>query len=414
MILRARAVLPMSRPPIEDGAVQVAHTRIRAVGRWPDISADCSETVVDLGECLILPGLINAHCHLDCTALAGRLPVPETFLGWIQALLAAKAGMDQAEYAESWLRGAQMLVRTGTTTVANIEAVFELLPEVWQATPLRVISFLEMTGVKSQLPPPAILQQAIRKIRSLPRGRNSAGLAPHAPYSTRPELLRLSAQAARRHRWLLTIHVAESAAEFDLFRHKRGPLFDWLETQRDLSDCGHGSPVLHLESLGVLGARLLAAHVNYLDKGDAQRLSQQGVSVVHCPRSHACFRHRKFPRLELAKAGINLCLGTDSLASVRLRRGETLELDMFAEMRALASHSPGLSAAEVLRMTTINGAQALHRQGELGELSEGAWADLIAVPFAGRRAEIHEAVIHHSGDVTASMIDGRWAIKPGA
>jgi cytosine/adenosine deaminase-related metal-dependent hydrolase len=342
----------------------------------------------------------------------GRIPPPAAFLDWIQALLRAKAGCGPSDYAESWLDGARMLVRSGTTTVANIESVPELLPEVWQATPLRVISFLEMTGVTSRLPPPAILQDAIGKIRSLPRGRDCAGLAPHAPYSTRPELLRLSAQAARRHRWLVTIHVAESAAESDLFRHQRGPLADWLKPQRDLSDCGHGSPVRQLDRLGLLGPRLLAVHVNYLAPGDARRLGQARVSVVHCPRSHAYFRHRAFPRRELAKAGVNLCLGTDSLASVRPGRGDRLELDLFAEMRALAETSPELAAEDILRMATLNGARALHRAGQLGELSPGARADMIAVPFAGGRTGVHEAVLQHAGDVAALMIDGRWVTPP--
>lgn len=412
MIVRARVVLPICRPPIDDGAVRISRTRIGAVGRWRDFSAGKREPVVDLGQCVLLPGLINAHCHLDCTTLARRLPAHKGFVGWIQALLAARAGLSHADYVESWLRGARMLVRTGTTMVANIEAVPDVLPGVWEATPLRVISFIEMTGVKSQLSPSAILQEASRIIASLPRGRHGAGLSPHAPYSTRPEVLQLGAQAARRHRWLLTTHVAESAVEFDLFAHKRGALADWLQTQRDLSDCGHGSPVWFLEKLGVLGPRLLAVHVNYLGNGDARRLGRKRVSVVHCPRSHAYFRHRQFPHQALSSAGVNLCLGTDSLASVRCRRGETLELSMFAEMRALAAHSPDLSPEVILRMATLNGARALHRQGELGELRAGARADLIAVPFAGKRHAACEAVVRHSGAVAASMIDGRWALEP--
>src|SRR5437016_7931416 len=138
-----------------------------------------------------MPGLVDAHCHLDYTDLAGEIAPTKGFTDWIKTLTAAKAGKIYADFAQSWVRGARMLLRTGTTTVADIEAVPELLPEVWQATPLRVISFLELTGVKSRRQPSAILRDAVETIEALPAHRCRARIAPHAPYSTAPELLRL-------------------------------------------------------------------------------------------------------------------------------------------------------------------------------------------------------------------------------
>jgi cytosine/adenosine deaminase-related metal-dependent hydrolase len=308
-----------------------------------------------------------------------------------------------------------MLVRTGTTTVADIEAVPELLPEVWQTTPLRVFSFLEMTGIKSRRQPNLILREAVEKIDSLKAGRCRAGLSPHAPYSTMPGLLRLSAEAASEQPWRLTTHVAESEEEFEMFQHARGTMYEWLKrNERDMSDCGLGSPVQHLERNGYLRENLLAVHVNCLASGDAELLSRRGVGVVHCPRSHAFFKHHKFPREELIKAGVNLCLGTDSLASVKKTRGQELELNLFAEMQTLAAEAPGLSPGAILQMATVNGARALGMNGEIGELSEGAFADLIAIPFTGRLDTAADVVIHHSGNVAISMIDGRWAIGPEA
>ena len=92
---------------------------------------------------MILPGLINAHCHLDYTGLAGQIPPPRTFTDWIKSIMTAKAGLSYTEYATAWLRGARELLESGVTTVADIEAVPELLPEVMESTPLRVISFLD-------------------------------------------------------------------------------------------------------------------------------------------------------------------------------------------------------------------------------------------------------------------------------
>jgi len=413
MILRARLVLPISRPPIHDGAVLISGKRIGGVGRWKDFLPHRRRRTLDLGETVLLPGLVNAHCHLDYTGMAGMVPPQKSFTDWIKLITTAKAEWNYSEFAESWLRGARMLVRTGTTTVADIEAVPELLPDVWAATPLRVISFLEMTGVKSRRDPRAILQGVVERIQLLPRGRCRAGLSPHAPYSTRPELLRLSAAAARRRRWPLSIHVAESAQEFEMFVHGRGEMFDWLRrNERDPADCGLGSPVQHLERSGVLSENLLAVHVNYLAEKDAALLGKRKVSVAHCPRSHVYFRHGEFPLRELLKAKVNVCLGTDSLATVFKTRKETVELNMIEEMRAFAAAQPQFSPATILQMATANGARALGMTGQVGEISEGAFADLIAIPFSGRLTEGYEAALHHCGDVAASMIDGQWAIAP--
>ena len=410
MLIRSRVVLPISQPAIENGAVAISGSQITAVGRWTDLASKTS--VLDLGDSIVLPGLINAHCHLDYTSMAGQIAAAKSFPDWIKSILALKAQWSYADYALSWLHGAKMLLARGVTTVADIEAVPELLSEVWTATPLRVLSFLEMTGIKSQRPAAAILREAEAKILSLRSSKRDVGLSPHAPYSTSPALLRLTGRTARRNNWRVTTHVAESAAEFEMFMYRRGPLFDWLKPQRDMNDCGHGSPVQHLARNHLLGPNALAVHVNYLWDNDAHLLGETGTHVVHCPRSHAYFGHQRFPRLELSAQGVNICLGTDSLASAKRERGERLELDMFAEMRALAAKSSDLSSPEILQMATLNGARALGLEGKLGELRAGSFADLIAIPFDGTGKDVYDAVLRHGGAVSASMIDGKWVIAP--
>ncbi len=406
-------VLPLSQPPIEDGAVLVSANRIARVGPWTDLSVNTRTSLVDLGDCILLPGLINAHCHLDYTDMAGRVPPQRSFADWIKLMLAAKAEWNYSEFAASWVHGADMLVRTGTTTVADFEAVPELLPDVWTATPLRVISFLEMTGVKSRRHPRATLADAVARIQSLPAGRSRAGLAPHAPYSTVPELLRLSAEASRSYHWPLSVHVAESAQEFEMFTRASGEMFDWLRrNERDMSDCGVDSPVQQLERNGILDRHLLAVHVNYLAANDAALLGRRKVSVAHCPRSHFYFRHDPFPFRALMKASVNVCLGTDSLATVYKTRREKVELNLFEEMRAFARAHTRETPKSILQMATLHGARALGLAGQAGELAAGAMADLIAIPFAGDVARVYDAVLQHPGKVAASMIDGRWAIAP--
>jgi len=413
MLLRARIVLPIVRPPIENGAVRITGGQLEFVGSADDCPRVEGEETCDFGDAILLPGLVNAHCHLDYTDMAGQIPPARTFTDWIKAITTAKSGLIYADFAGAWLNGAGMLLRTGTTTVADIETVPELLPEVWDATPLRVFSFLEMTGVRSRREPRSILDEAVRKVESLSHPRNGAGLSPHAPYSTVPELMRLSTAAARDRGWRVVTHVSESNVEFEMFARGRGDMFDWLQRNgRDMSDCGQGSPVQYLERNGCLHDRLLAVHANYLAPGDAELLGRRGVSVAHCPRSHAFFNHCAFPRAQLAAAGTNICLGTDSLATVNRVRGQPLELNLFAEMQALAAKEPGLDPAGILEMATTCGARALGLEGRIGGLSAGACADVIAIPFHGPLAEAVPAVVHHRGNISASVIDGEWAVKP--
>src|SRR5678815_1455872 len=164
VILRARLILPISKPPITNGAIVISGERIAAVGHWRSVSKNFSGNVLDLGEIALLPGLINAHCHLDYTTMAGQFPAPRLFSDWLKLITTSKSQFSYSEYAESWLKGAKMLLRNGTTTVADVESVPELLPEVLEATPLRVISFLEMTGIRSRRQPRAILQESVKHI----------------------------------------------------------------------------------------------------------------------------------------------------------------------------------------------------------------------------------------------------------
>jgi cytosine/adenosine deaminase-related metal-dependent hydrolase len=407
MLVRARILLPVCSAPVENGAVAISTNRVARVGRWPEMDREAYRPVVDLGDAILLPGLVNAHCHLDYTDMTG-MPPQKQFPDWIKGLLARKAAASYTEYAAAWLGGAQMLIRTGTTTVGDIEAVPELLPEVWSSTPLRAFSFLEMTGVKSRRKPSEILREVSSKIRALAAVAPSAGLSPHALYSTMPALLKQTARVARRRNWRVAMHVAESTAEQEMYVHRRGPLFDWLKNQRDMSDCGDVTPVQQVRRCGLLGENFLAVHANCLEGDDIAALSESRSHVVHCPRSHAYFQHPPFPYRKLAAAGVNVCLGTDSLASILRPRREKAELNMFAEMRAFAACYPRVAPEDIVRMATQGGARALGLQERVGAIFQGGMADLAAIPFSGRAADAWEAVVHDMGEVSATMINGSW------
>lgn len=409
--LRAGAVLPICSPLIRDAAVRIARNRIVEVCPWRALPLHRRKGAVELGHLLLLPGFVNAHCHLDYTHMAGQFPPPEIFTDWLKLIVSTKQSWSVEDYAQSWRAGADMLLRSGTTTVADIEAVPQLLPRMWSRTPLRVVSFLEMIGISKARPAGMVIRETIEQIDRLRPDAFGLGLSPHSPYSTSPELLRLSAQAARRGRLILTTHAAESQLEALMFCHARGTMYDWLQRSgRDMSDCGRGSPVKCLKDSGLLSRQVLVAHANYLSPGDATQLARRNVSVVHCPRSHFYFKHRRFPLSQLARTGTNICLGTDSLASVYRHKGEIVELDMFAEMRELARAHPELAPRRILRMATVNGARALSLAGKVGVLAKGALADIIALPLPKSGKDLYQAVVGHQGPVAGSMIDGGWAL----
>ncbi|MDP7051390.1 MAG: amidohydrolase family protein [Verrucomicrobiota bacterium] len=405
MLLRARIVLPVSKPPIVDGVVRVEHGRVVEVGKWGDL---CGEAE-DLGDVLLMPGLINAHCHLDYTNLAGRIPAPETFDEWISGITRHKKRMGDGVWRESWLKGARQCLQRGTTTVGNIETRPDLLATLWPKTPLRLLSFLEIIVVRPESDSGTVVQETANWLQNNEPPRGAVGLSPHAPYTVKPDALLQCAEASKKHGWGMSMHLAESADESAMFLDGVGPLFKRLaNVGRDMSDCGDHSPMEHASRHGLLDDRLLAVHANYIDDNDIGLLAQNGVSVAHCPRSHDYFGHAPFRFWELRAAGVNVCLGTDSLATVE---GADAKLDMFAEMRIFQGKYPDVSPEVITSMATVNGAKALGWAGEVGEISTGACADLLAFPYSGSADGVYGAVVEHSGPV-AVMVDGQWEIRP--
>ena len=287
--LRSRTLLPLVGAPIADGGLWLEDGLIRAVGPWADVQRIGTGSIIDLGEVTVHPGWVNAHVHLDYTNLAGQLAAPKSFSAWIKTLLTAKSPWGFSDFANSWLAGAQQLLQTGTTTIANIESVPEMLGQVRSATPLRVWSLLELTGVRNRRDPATLVAEGIAVLERLPMGRGGVGLSPHAPYSTLPELLTQAADAARQRGWPISTHLAESREEFDMFVYRSGAMYEWLAPQRPMEDCGLGSPIYHAARHGLLSPAQLAVHVNVLWRNDVELLRASGASVVHCPQSHEYF-----------------------------------------------------------------------------------------------------------------------------
>ena len=398
MIIRAKVVGTMGAPPIENGAVAVSGERILDVGKFSDISKKHSEKeIVDLGEQALLPGLINAHCHLDYTCLRGRIPRQKSFTDWIRAINAEKAKLSPDDYVASITEGFAEARRFGTTTLANLTAVPELVSRI--QLPVRTWWFAELIDVRHPSRAKEIVDLAVENLKP----QEHWGLAPHAPFTASRDLYARALQLAP----LLTTHLAESREEMSMFRNGKGPLYDFLkEIGRDMRDCGDTTPVESLlrsspSRTGIGNRPCLFVHLNELAEGDFDLLRKhvREASIVHCPRSHSYFGHSPFQFEKLRAGGFNICLGTDSLAS-------NDDLSLFAEMRAFQKEFPNVSPKEVFKMVTVNAARALHHETALGEIRAGFVADLIAIPVT-RSTSLFEEIIGSDGPASWSMIGGR-------
>jgi cytosine/adenosine deaminase-related metal-dependent hydrolase len=411
MIIRARTILTMDGASIENGAVAVSEHRIVDVGRFDQIETRNWGEIIDFGEQALLPGLINAHCHLDYTCLRGKIPPQKSFADWVRTINTEKATLTPDDYVASINKGFAEAKRFGTTTIANLTAFPELIREI-HAT-IRTLWFAELIDVRAPARADELVDAAIQS-----RGTaRPSGLAPHALFTASKNLYRCCKEIAEQENLLLTTHLAESREEMEMFRAASGPLYELLnDIGRPMHDCGNATPLENF--LGVIGSggspnrlrtmvidrpypRWIVAHLNELTECDLKLLERSGPQfhIVHCPRSHSYFGHRRFQFERLRSLGFNVCLGTDSLAS-------NDNLSLFEEMRAFQKEFPSVSAEDILEMATVNPARALRQENELGRIRPGFEADLIAIPCSGS-ANMFEQVLGWDGPVTCVMIGGK-------
>ena len=404
MILRARAVVTMDGPPIGNGAVAVSGDRIVDVGKFPEVSARYSgQEIIDLGEQVLLPGLINAHCHLDYTCLRGKIPRQKSFTDWISAINTEKSKLSPQDYIASISEGFAEAKQFGTTTVANLTAFPELIRQL-PGPPIRTWWFAELIDVRSPKRTNEFVDSAIESLKFA----QNYGLAPHALFTASKNLYQRCEQAGKD--VLLTTHLAESREEMEMFRDGSGPLYEFMENiGRDMGDCGHETALERFfkvrdSSNALHSARnddWLVAHLNELTESDFELLEKVKTKfhVVHSPRSHDYFGHSPFQSERLRRLGFNICLGTDSLAS-----NESLSL--FAEMRPFQRREPEISPEKIFEMVTVNPASALRQQNTLGRIRPEFRADLIAIPCRESR-DLFGKIVAFDGEVDWIMVNGR-------
>jgi aminodeoxyfutalosine deaminase len=399
MIVRARAVVTTDGPLIENGAVAISGDRIVDVGKFDEIKTRNSGAVIDLGKRALLPGLINAHCHLDYTCLRGKIPRQKSFTDWIRAINAEKSKLSPQDYVASINDGFAEAKRFGTTTIANLTAFPELIRQL-PAPPIRTWWFAELIDVRSPDQTNELVDCAVDSLKFV----QNYGLAPHALFTASKTLYQRSEELARRQNILLTTHLAESCEEMEMFREASGPLYDFMKSiGRPMGDCGQETPLERF--IGGPGRPALpqwiVAHLNELTESDFELLkkSKTKFHVVHSPRSHDYFGHRRFSFKRLHALGFNVCLGTDSLAS-----NESLSL--FEEMRAFQRSEPATSPEEIFEMVTVKSALALSQSNTLGRIRPGFRADLIAIP-CGEGGDLFGEIVAFDREVDWMMVNGK-------
>ncbi len=402
ILLRAKYVLPVESPPIEDGFVEVVDGRIAAVGRWNSLSP---RNATDLGEAALLPGFVNAHTHLELTAYAGQIP-PCRLWDWLLHLIRLRKEPGLFAREQAGVRvGAKLSLEAGVTTVGDISRLHLAWP-VLKDSPLRKVCFAELLCFAED--PPRTLEELADAVRTTRTDdRLFAGISPHAPYSVTGEQLRGCVEMARRNRLPLTIHVAETREERRYIESGDGFLYDLMATAGFVAHCPPPRRPLfdHLGSSGLFGVPALLAHVNYVSDREMDCLAGSPCSVAYCPRAHRFYGHEPHRYREMLARGINVCVGTDSLAANE-------SLSVLDELRFLRREHTDLDPALLLEMGTIRGARALRLDSQVGSIATGKRADLVAVALAADGSADPCANVLESGNPAAVVAEAPEFFAP--
>ena len=396
-IYLARWVVPIASPPIEHGAVAVDDAgRIAYVG--PRDGAPAGEAR-DLGDAALLPGLVNAHTHLELTVMRGFLE-ELAFVDWIGTLTRARREvLDDAALVDSARVGVREGLLAGVTTFADTGASGAPMHALVESG-ARGVVYQEVFGPAPEQRAAALdgLKAAVARLRAMETPLVRVGVSPHAVYSVHEDLIVDACAWAVAEGLPIAMHLSESREEMEFLREARGP---FAESHRvrgiEVVRRAH-SPVHLLVELGVTTvARPLLIHCVQLDESDVHFVARDRCPVAHCPASNAKLGHGTAPLVELLDAGAVVGLGSDSVASNnRMDLLDEARLAVLAQRARLRRHD-ALSAAAALELATLGGARALGLDDRVGSLEVGKDADLAAFPLDGARGIA-------AGDVAATLV----------
>lgn len=399
--IRFGYLLTMQGDEMREGQLVIEQGKIKS------ITATSGEpgSSIDLSDCLVLPGFINAHCHLALSALYAKVPKTRKFTDWILSLIEQDKVIGREERVRRLHEGADALIRSGVTTLADYLSRPELLEE-YAALPFRQVVFLETLGFHRSMAQTVIENlESILKVRDCQNGLLKLGIAPHAPYSTSPALFQGLRQLADKYHCPYSSHVAEFPEEIRFLRDGGGEIYDLLQ-KRGVYDDGWKppgkTPLQYLDDLRALDS-LVAVHLNHL-QDDVNLMADKFVTGVFCPGSTRWFGRKQWmPVRKLLNQGIPVGIGTDSLAS-------NDSFDFFKELRTAEEMLPDLSRQEILEMATRRGAEALGLK--TGYLAPGMPADLIALRVKNKVGSLYDILFEPKRQqVDFAMIDGKVILE---
>jgi len=404
MIVTASKVLPITRPYITNGALLLHANKIKAVGSSKEILRQYpNERVVELDGFALMPGLINLHTHLDLSHLKGAAGEKDDFVDWITALVDAKKKIGDKGVVPAARKALREAVSTGTTCIGDISSS-DVTMGLLVKSGIRAVSFLEVIGLDGSQAR-AIFKRLMERLKGygdLP-DRIRLGISPHSAYSVSTQLYKLLSCNTSCINMLMAIHLSESIYESSYMSGKSSRMDRYMEKFGwDSLEPNRGRTSLEFIKGFGLEKGMLAVHGVHLTDGDITLLRDAGASVAHCPRSNYMLKVGKAPVEKLIAKGVNVGIGTDSLAS-------NVDLDLWEEMR-FAYLVNRLQAEPVIRMATINGAKALRLDGVTGSLEAGKDADIIAIKMhPSKSKDIYQQLLMDTrpGDIAMTMVQGR-------
>jgi cytosine/adenosine deaminase-related metal-dependent hydrolase len=387
--IRAAWILPIDRPPIENGRIEIDHGRIVGVGPAP-VSRVAAPGIQDLGHVAVLPGLVNAHTHLELSWLRGRVPPASTFTEWVKTLFAIR-GRPDGDMSPEQIAAIDHAVKDvrafGTAAVGDISnSLMSTLPI--QRAGLHGVVFHELLGFTER---DGALVEATRAVRSAAIQTGvRVSLAPHAPYSTSLELFRAIRRAVDAGDCrIMSVHLGESAEEVELLLTGTGAwrgILEWIGAWRDDWVIPRCDPVGYLDRHGLIDSRTLVVHGVQFDDRALHRLAAIGATLVTCPRSNHWVGAGYPPIERFYQSGVRVAVGTDSLASVA-------DLNVFAELQTMRWLAPSVPAARILASATLAGAHALGLADQLGSITPGKRAELIAIRLPDVVDDVEEYLV---------------------
>lgn len=384
LTIGARFILPVEGDPIPEGLLTIRDGRITAVEAARERGPD-----VDLGNVALIPGLVNAHTHLELSTIDPSRDDPSTWpedeVDWLRRVIAHRRDRSVESLRAAVDRNLDEAIRAGTTMIADTTTA-GLSWDAIAASPIRAVVFAELIGLKRMrgLETNRHAWDWISSIQPADQVFANArpGLSPHAPYSTAGWLYHRAAGS----RMPLSTHLAELPEELELLHDRRGRLREFLQDLGAWDDDWEpisAEPADYIRRGPLREADWIVAHGTYLAPDDFWQLRPEAapdghrVAVAYCPRTHARFGHRAHPFREMLERGVVVCLGTDSRAS-------TASLSILDEIRFLRRLDPSLGGPLLLTMGTLFGAWALRAETVTGSLKVGKSADLAIVPLPDR------------------------------